>query len=150
MAARFRVAGPEKPGNYISWVGTRVAAIFRPLAAPGSCFPVGNGTCGSAERGSLALTPPRAVRYARLLTRSSVKPVLKGASRLGSSPQHQRGATRLVSLFASFGCSKPVVAGTHRGHRCLAGEPVGTPSLPAGRRSTVTARRAHRHREAHG
>ena len=54
---------------------------------------------------------------------------IPNASRLGSSLEHQRGGTRLVSLHASFGCSKPVVSGTHRRHRCLACEPVGIPSL---------------------
>jgi len=27
----------------------RACAAFRPLATPGSWFPVGNGTCGSAD-----------------------------------------------------------------------------------------------------
>jgi len=57
---------------------------------------------------------------------------IPGASRLGSSLEHQRGGTRLVSLHASFGCSKPVMSGTRRRHRCLADEPVGILSLQAG------------------
>src|SRR5207302_11383629 len=53
---------------------------------------------------------------------------------LGCCYQHQRGGTRLVSLFVVFACSKCVVSGTHRGHRMRERtEPAGIPSLHGGK-----------------
>ncbi|HEX8798294.1 MAG TPA: hypothetical protein VF772_06765, partial [Terriglobales bacterium] len=57
------------------WMGVPDhAPRFPPSRGTGQLFAGRKRHVRFGRRGSLALTPPRAVRYARLLTRSSVKP----------------------------------------------------------------------------